>query len=110
MEFHSAGKGDPRDVVQKLRLVLESFCRGHYPAQFTDKDTLGVIVGKIRSSGPSHPLYSIVEDLDEINIYSRPYHHGENPNATSEFPDGTELASYVKRHAETCRQFNLIRR
>jgi hypothetical protein len=31
-----------------------------------------------------HPLHPIVEDLDELNIYCRRYHHAENLNAASE--------------------------
>ena len=69
--YFSIGEGEPRDVIQKIRPVLEGFCRNLFPAQFLDGDMMGVIVGKIRIAGPSHTLYAIADDLDEINIYCR---------------------------------------
>lgn len=95
--YFSIGEGEPRDVIQKIRPVLEGFCRNLFPAQFLDGDMMGVIVGKIRTAGPSHTLYPIADDLDEINIYCRRYHHAENPNAANEAIDDTELQGYVRR-------------
>jgi wobble nucleotide-excising tRNase len=95
--YFSIGEGETRDVIQKIRPVLEGFCRNLFPAQFLDGDMMGVIVGKIRTAGPSHTLYPIADDLDEINIYCRRYHHAENPNAANEAIDDTELQGYVRR-------------
>ena len=95
--FFSDNEGDPRNVIQKLRPTLESYCRHLYPTEFGDRDTLGIIVGKIRTAGSSQSLYSIVDDLDELNIYCRRYHHGENPSAATEPIDDAELRGYVKR-------------
>ena len=44
--FYNAGLGKPRDVVDKIRPVLESYCRNLLPMQFDDDDTLGVICGE----------------------------------------------------------------
>jgi hypothetical protein len=41
--------------------------------------------------------HAIGEDLDEINVYCRRYHHGENPNAAPEAVDDAELRGYVRR-------------
>jgi wobble nucleotide-excising tRNase len=95
--FHSLGEGDPHAVVQKLRPVLETFCRTLYPSQFADNEMLGAIVGKVRTAGASQPLHSVVEHLDEINLYCRRYHHGDNPSAAAEVLDSAELVSYVRR-------------
>ena len=95
--FLSLGEGEPRDVIQKLRPVLEGYCRNLYPAQFAEQEMMGSIVGKIRDAGATHPLYPIVEDLDELNMYCRRYHHGENANAATEPVDDTELQGYVRR-------------
>jgi hypothetical protein len=95
--FFSDGEGEPREVIQKLRPVLEGYCRTLYPTQFADADTLGVIVGKIRAAGAGHPLRPIADDLDEVNMYCRRYHHAENPNAATEPIDDAELQGYVKR-------------
>ena len=95
--FFSFGEGERRDIIQKLRPVLEGYCRTLYPTQFSDQDALGVMVGKIRTAGAEHPLRPIVDDLDEVNMYCRRYHHGENPNAATEPIDETELQGYAKR-------------
>lgn len=96
-EFYSDNEGEPRDIIQKLRPVLEGYCRNLYPTQFADQDTLGVIVGKIRAAGAVHPLAPVADDLDELNMYCRRYHHAENPNAATEPIDDAELHGYVKR-------------
>jgi len=95
--FFSDGDGDRRDVIQKIRPVLEAYCRNIYPTLFGEQEMMGSIVGKIRDAGAAHPLSSIVDDLDELNIYCRRYHHGENPNAATEPVDDAELQGYVRR-------------
>ena len=89
------GEGEPRNVIQKLRPVLEGYCLYLYPTFFGDQDTLGVIVGKIRNT--MHSLQEIVDDLDEVNMYCRRYHHAENPDAVTEPIDDAELQGYVRR-------------
>jgi wobble nucleotide-excising tRNase len=93
--YYNAGLGKPRDVVDKIRPVLESYCRNLLPTQFDDDDTLGVICGKIRNGGPDHPLAAVCDDLDTINEYTRRYHYGENPNAASEPLNDSELQGMV---------------
>jgi hypothetical protein len=95
--FFSLGEGEQRDVIQKIRPVLEGYCRNLYPTQFGEQELMGSIIGKIRDGGAAHPLAPIVEDLDELNVYCRRYHHGENPHAATETIDETELTSYVGR-------------
>ncbi len=95
--FFSLGEGDRMDVIQKLRPVLEAYCRTLYPTQFGEQEMMGSIVGKIRDAGSVHPLATVVEDLDELNIYCRRYHHGENPNAATEPIEDAELQGYVRR-------------
>lgn len=95
--FNSSGEGEGRDVIQKIRPVLEGYCRNLYPTQFAEQEMLGTIVGRIREAGAEHPLHAIVDDLDELNLYCRRYHHGENPNAATEAIDNAELQAYVRR-------------
>ncbi len=96
-KFFTDGEGNPRDVIQKIRPVLEAYCRNLYPTQFGEQETMGSIVGKIRDAGAAHSLALIVDDLDELNIYCRRYHHGENPNAATEPVEDAELQGYIKR-------------
>jgi len=92
-----SGEGRPLDVIQKIRPLLEGFCQNLYPAQFSEQDTLGVIVTKLQAFGTAHPLSVISSDLDELNVYCRRYHHSENPSAATEAIDDNELLGYVKR-------------
>jgi wobble nucleotide-excising tRNase len=95
--FFSDSEGERMDVIQKIRPVLEGYCRNLYPTQFGDQDMMGTIIGKIRTTGAAHPLFPIVEDLDELNMYCRRYHHSENPSAAVEPIDDAELQGYVKK-------------
>lgn len=94
--FYNGIDGKPREVVAKIRPTLESFCRFLYPTQFDDDDSLGVICGKVRAASPGHGLAQVCDDLDAANLYTRRYHHGENPlSAASEPIDDTELQGFV---------------
>lgn len=96
--FFADGEGERREVIQKLRPVLEGYCSNLYPTHFAEADTLGVMVGKIQAMGTAHPLSSIVDDLNEVNVYCRRYHHQENPGGAATEPiDDAELKGYVRR-------------
>ena len=95
--YYGDGEGNARDVAQKIRPVLEGYCRNLCPSQFTDEDMLGAMIGKIRDAGNAHPLSAIADDLDDLNVYTRRYHHAENSGAATEVIDDTELAGCVKR-------------
>jgi hypothetical protein len=95
--FFADGEGDRRDVIQKIRPVLEAYCRNICPTQFGEQEMMGGIITTIRNAGAAHPLSSIVDDLEELNIYCRRYHHGENQNAATEPVDDAELQGYVRR-------------
>ena len=55
------------------------------------------MIDKIRQAGNAHPLFSLCNELEDLNEYTKRYHHGENPNAATESLDDNELASYIKR-------------
>jgi wobble nucleotide-excising tRNase len=88
-------QGNPRDVVQKIRPVLEAYCKLLGAGVLVEVDTLGVIVDKIRSAGTAHQLFPLCDKLEELNIYTRRYHHGESPGAATENIDNAELQGYV---------------
>jgi wobble nucleotide-excising tRNase len=96
IEFYSKANGEPLDVAQKLRPVLESFCRRSCPGEFSENDTMGEMLSKIRAEGVMHSLYRIQEQLEEINTYSRGYHHGGDTLGALEKLDPMELNHYVK--------------
>ena len=72
--------------------------RTTYPVQFVDSDWLGDIVGKIRAGGDIHPAAGLYDELDQINDYTKQYHHGENvTDVTPDSIDATELTGFTKR-------------
>jgi len=95
-DYYSAGDGNPRDTVNKIRPVIETYCKNLYPGDF-GADMLGTIIGKIRAAGPAHQLFSLINDLDALNEYTRRYHHGENPNEATEPISDIELQGFVKK-------------
>jgi len=54
------------------------------------------MVGKIRNAGATHQLYPLADDLEDLNDYTKRYHHGENPNAATEQISDTELQGKVR--------------
>lgn len=100
VEYNTSGNGEPREIVKKIRPVLESFCKFNDTELFTDEDNLGIIISKIQTAGTTNQLYSILEKLEIINEYSCRYHHGDSLNDTTESPEGTELEGFVKKTLE----------
>jgi wobble nucleotide-excising tRNase len=99
-DYHTQGKGNARDVVQKIRPVLESYAKYLDPTTFAPADTLGGIIAKIRDGGTTHQLYAQLEDLEELNDYTSRYHHGEGQAPVTQQINDTELQGYVKRTLE----------
>lgn len=96
--FLSTGAGGLLDIIRKMRVVLEAYCRTTWPASFAATDWLGEMVGKIREGGASHPAEALYDELDQINDYTAQYHHGEDHrDATPDQIDPTELTGYVMR-------------
>ncbi len=96
VKYYQTGEGAPRDIVKKVRPVLETHCKNLYPGEFAG-DALGSIICKVRTAGATHQLFPLLEDLDALNEYTCRYHHGENPGATIEPINDTELQGFVKR-------------
>jgi wobble nucleotide-excising tRNase len=96
--YVTTGAGKDRDIVRKMRIVLETYCRSTYSGSFETDDRLGGMVEKIKKAGDQHPAWALVEELDQINEYSRDHHHGEDPkDGTSDLIDAQELTGFVKR-------------
>lgn len=98
-DFYNAGDGDPRDVVSKLRPVLEAHCR-NVSTEFLETDMLPTIVTKVRQSGATHVFADVVDDMESINLYTRRYHHGEGAQPATEVINDTELQGFVKKTLE----------
>lgn len=83
------------DAVQKLRPVLEAYCRIICPGLFDGMTMLGSMVSSIEAEGELHPLFGVVEDLKDINQFSRRFHHDDG--TTTGPVDETELISFGER-------------
>lgn len=98
LSFYNTGAGKARDVAKKMRVVLETFCRSAYPNCFDANDMLGEIAGKIRAGGDQHPAYALLDDLEQINDYTRESHHGDDPgDGAGDQLDDTEMRGYVRK-------------
>ncbi len=98
--FVEEGSGDSRHVAQTIRPVLEEYLRFNWPWTFSDSEWLGGFLAKIREAQNGDPLYALVGELpnlEDINDFSKRYHHAQNPGADSEPIDNTELVSFAKR-------------
>lgn len=96
--YVTTGAGKDRDVVRKMRIVLETYCRSTYSGSFEPDDRLGGMVEKIKKAGDQHPAWALVEELDQINEYSRDHHHGEDPeDGSPDLIDAQELTGFAKR-------------
>jgi wobble nucleotide-excising tRNase len=96
--FRSTGAGGLIDIVRKMRVVLETYCRTTFSGSFAETDWLGDMVRKIREGGASHPAAALYDELDQINDYSAQYHHGESmQDATPDDIDSTALTGYARR-------------
>ena len=70
--------GSPDDIVQKVRLVLETHYRRSYSGWFDPDQNLGSIVRSISETGAGHPCYRDLTRLDNCNDATCEKHHGDN--------------------------------
>lgn len=98
LSFFNTGAGKAHDIAKKMRVVLETYCRSSFPGFFAADDMLGTIVGKIRTGGDQHPAYALLDDLDQINDYTRDLHHGDDPtDGAADQLDDTEMKGFVRK-------------
>lgn len=95
--FMMTGAGKHVDLIRKMRTVLETCLRITYPLYFCEDEWLGEMVDNIRESG-FHVAAFLYDELDQINDYTSPYHHGENlTDATPDQIDSIELRGFIQR-------------
>jgi wobble nucleotide-excising tRNase len=100
-KFLEDGSGDLRAVARCIRPLLEGNLRLRFPGSFKESEWLGNFIPKIRNADNNDPLCVIkhlLDELEEINRYSKQYHHSpQNPNADNMPINEIELKTYVKR-------------
>lgn len=102
-EYLENGFRDSNHLVQVARCIrplLEGYLRTKFPKEFSQSEWLGDFLKKIREAQSGDPLFSMESELielDDINAYSKKYHHDQNPGADSEHITDAELKSYARR-------------
>lgn len=76
--FAQSRKGEPDDIVLKIRQVLETHYRRSFSAWFGPDQNLGSMIGSIRETGTSHPCYSDMPRLENCDDATCDRHHGDN--------------------------------
>ncbi len=87
-------------TVGVLRPVLEANLRMRFPRLFPSGEWLGGFIRLIREADGSSPLFrmqSLLEEIEDINNYSKRYHHDDGPVAGAGEPNLAELQSYCRR-------------
>jgi len=92
---------DLRSTVRRIRPLLEGNLRLRFPKSFARNEWLGEFIRKIQDSGPSSELDILkpnLSDLEDINNYSKKYHHDQNlAGCNSEPVYDAVLQAYAKR-------------
>ena len=88
-----------REVIRCIRPSIEGIFRIKYFKHISETDWLGDFIQKIRDAdkvSPFNKLKPYLEEIEEINDYSKTYHHS-NPNNMEVGISTIELRNYVKR-------------
>lgn len=92
---------DLRSTVRRIRPLLEGNLRLRFPKSFARNEWLGDFIRKIRDSGPSSELDILkpkLSELEDINNYSKKYHHDQNPAGCDSEPlNDAALQAYANR-------------
>jgi wobble nucleotide-excising tRNase len=99
LNYYLEGKGEPRDVIQKLRPVIETHIQRTAP-QISSVKGLGNMLEKIRADGAPSILLDVYDAIDDLNNYTRKYMHGEGKNPNTEPVDALELNGFVRKVLE----------
>lgn len=75
--YMSGMQVDAADAVQKIRPLLEHWCRSVCLTLFSADDNLGNILAKIKGTGSDHPLSEVYQRLSDLNDYSSKHMHGD---------------------------------
>jgi wobble nucleotide-excising tRNase len=98
--FVNDSEGERMHVARTIRPVIEEYLRFCFPGAFGDAEWLGDMIGKIRNADDVQPIAAakdILDALEDINDYSKKYHHDTNSAADTEPIDDGELQAFVKR-------------
>ena len=88
----------PREIVTKMRFVVETYCTYTYPSFFDSDDSLASIIEKIRTTGEQHPACALLDALDAIQAFSRGHYRRPDFDCTVHRPlDLNDLTDFIRR-------------
>ncbi|MCK5613458.1 AAA family ATPase [Candidatus Pacearchaeota archaeon] len=101
-EYCLSAIGDPKEIAPLLRMIMESYCRVAFPAEFPPGKLLGAFRGdeiNRRSSGQAILNDNHFVELRDITDYANKFHHTTNPNYQQEIQNVSpvELKGYADR-------------
>lgn len=97
--FYQGEGGDPRDVVKRIRPVVETHMTRLEPELGKAKN-LGDKLAKVRTDNAPDSLVKQYDLIDDLNTFTRKYMHGESKNPDAEHLSTSELKGWVKKTLE----------
>ena len=91
LEFSIGQSGQAGDIIKIMRPLLETYIRYRFPNSIQTNHWLGDMIGVIREDN-EHPLKPQLQELDDINDYTKTFHHDSN----AAFNDD-EVLAHAKR-------------
>lgn len=91
---------EKREVIRCIRPILEGILRIKFFRDFKFNEWLGDFIRKINESKEGDRLFrlkSIVDEISEINDYSKNFHHSDPTSVWGEVINDAELLIYVNR-------------
>lgn len=102
-EFVEGEQHEPAHIRTRLRTVCENFYRRGDPGLFHEAANLEEIIRRLEGAPEDHPYKGVVEDLRDINEYSRGEHHAELEGDPSGESSEEELRGFCRRVLELTR-------
>lgn len=88
-----------KEIADTIRIILEEYLRLKFPKEWGENDWLGDMIRKIREAKSGTPLFlcsSLYSELENINNYSKAFHHAGKGYVADE-AEVRELRTYVDR-------------
>ena len=100
MKIEEFVEGEPYEagyIRTRLRTVCEDFYRRGDPGLFREAASLEEIIRILEDAPEEHPYKGVIEDLCDINEYSRGEHHAEVEDDPSGESSDEELKGFCRR-------------
>ena len=100
MKIEEYVEGEPHEAAYirtRLRTVCEDFYRRGDLGLFHEAASLEEIIRLLHDAAQEHPYKGVIEDLRDINVYSRGEHHAEVEHDPSGESSDEELKGFCRR-------------